>query len=189
MRPEFGATLHLVGFQAGVRRLDVVKYRLRIRPVFSAVSQQPRLFCSDTVSFSETLRFLSLSTYPHHYKYLANIFHSYLLCNPAGCSVLVKSMVSFVKSGIVLVVITAAVLQLPLIQRFIRLLRLGLAIGKDIRPISDFTHQCHRVHDPLLEACEDMWISAKTRTLYLACSDPKGRGNWMPKYVSSVLFS
>lgn len=94
---------------------------------------------------------------------------------------------SFLKISLVAVVLVAAVLQLPLFQRFLKLLRLGLAIGKDIRPISDFQYQCRRLHDPLLEACEDMWISETTRTLYLACSDAKGRGNWMPKYVFSKL--
>lgn len=95
-------------------------------------------------------------------------------------------MVSFVKISIVLVVLVATLLQLPLFQRLIRLLHLGLAIGKDIRPISDFPqYQCRRLQDPLLEACEDMWISGTTRKLYLACSDSKGRDNWMPKLVFS----
>lgn len=96
-------------------------------------------------------------------------------------------MVAFLRISLVLVVLIAALLQAPVAQRFIRLIHLGLAIGKDIQPITDFQHhQCRRLRDPLLEACEDMWMSGATRTLYLACSDAKGRQNWMPKYVKSL---
>ncbi|EME48732.1 hypothetical protein DOTSEDRAFT_142053, partial [Dothistroma septosporum NZE10] len=56
-----------------------------------------------------------------------------------------------------------------------------LGIGRTVQPIADFPHyQCRRIEDPRLQACEDMWLSEKTRQLFLACSDPTARTYWMP---------
>ncbi|ROW09842.1 hypothetical protein VMCG_02163 [Cytospora schulzeri] len=86
------------------------------------------------------------------------------------------------KIGLGAIVLIAVLIQLPIAQRTVALVRLGLAIGKTIQPISDFAHtyQCRRIVDPWLEACEDMWLSEATRKLYLACSDPEARDQWMP---------
>ncbi|KAF7563919.1 hypothetical protein G7046_g182 [Stylonectria norvegica] len=57
---------------------------------------------------------------------------------------------------------------------------LGLGIGKNIEPLSNFPYTCRRIVDTRLEACEDMWLSESTRQLFLACSDPVARSLWMP---------
>lgn len=92
-------------------------------------------------------------------------------------------MASLTKSGFILVGVIAILFQFPIIQRIVLLLRLGLAIGKVIQPVSDFAYQCHRIHDPRLEACEDLWFSEATRQLFFACSDSQSRDSWQPKYV------
>ncbi|GIZ40607.1 hypothetical protein CKM354_000393900 [Cercospora kikuchii] len=54
-------------------------------------------------------------------------------------------------------------------------------VGRHVQPISDFPgYQCRRIHDPRLQACEDMWLSEETRQLFLACSDSLSRKEWMP---------
>jgi hypothetical protein len=55
--------------------------------------------------------------------------------------------------------------------------------GRKIQPISDFPYQCRKISGPGLQACEDMWLSERTRQLFLACSNPLGRKEWMPKWV------
>jgi hypothetical protein len=94
-------------------------------------------------------------------------------------------MASLIRISLGIVVPIAVFMQLPIVQRTVHLVRLGLAIGKTIQPISDFAHmyKCRRIEDPRLEACEDMWLSEATRKLFLACSDPEARAQWMPKYV------
>ncbi|CAI4219560.1 unnamed protein product [Parascedosporium putredinis] len=58
---------------------------------------------------------------------------------------------------------------------------LGLGIGRSIQPLSDFPYDCRRIdNDPRLQACEDMWLSENSRVLYLACSDPIARTQWLP---------
>jgi len=59
---------------------------------------------------------------------------------------------------------------------------LGLGIGRSMQPLSDFPYDCRRIdNDPRLQACEDMWLSENSRVLYLACSDPIARTQWLPK--------
>lgn len=60
---------------------------------------------------------------------------------------------------------------------------MAFGIWKTFQPLSDFPYSCRRIKDPRLQACEDMWLSEATRQLFLACSDPLSRQQWMPKYV------
>lgn len=86
------------------------------------------------------------------------------------------------RAGLAVVVIALAVvvqLRTP-IRDFATLLQLGFGIGKNIQPISDFPYHCRRISHPLLQACEDMWLSERSRKLYLACSDPYARTLWFP---------
>ncbi|KAK2004065.1 calcium-dependent phosphotriesterase [Colletotrichum falcatum] len=57
---------------------------------------------------------------------------------------------------------------------------LAFGIGKTIQPLSDFPYSCRRIEDRRLQACEDLWLSEATRQLFLACSDPLARRQWMP---------
>ncbi|KAK2058938.1 hypothetical protein LY76DRAFT_616119 [Colletotrichum caudatum] len=57
---------------------------------------------------------------------------------------------------------------------------LAFGIGNTIQPLSDFPYSCRRIENPRLQACEDMWLSEATRQLFLACSDPLARQQWMP---------
>ncbi|KAK6213937.1 hypothetical protein QIS74_09939 [Colletotrichum tabaci] len=57
---------------------------------------------------------------------------------------------------------------------------MAFGIGKTFQPLSDFPYSCRRIKDPRLQACEDMWLSEATRQLFLACSDPLSRQQWMP---------
>ncbi|KAK3360556.1 hypothetical protein B0T25DRAFT_473853 [Lasiosphaeria hispida] len=93
-------------------------------------------------------------------------------------------MTDFMQVGSAGLVAAAAIaigVQLNLIPlgNLIALVQLGLAIGKTIRPLSDFPYECRHIDHPLLDACEDMWIS-HTRKLYLACSDSQARKQWFP---------
>lgn len=57
-----------------------------------------------------------------------------------------------------------------------------IGVGRTVLPVSTFPYECHRIaRDPNIQACEDMWLEEKSRTLYLACSDPVSRRDWMPK--------
>lgn len=91
-------------------------------------------------------------------------------------------MAGLIRISLCIVVLIAVFMQLPIVQRTVHLVRLGLAIGKTIQPISDFAHmyKCRRIEDPQLEACEDILLSEATRKLFLACSDREARGQWMP---------
>ncbi|SPN98456.1 related to serum paraoxonase/arylesterase [Cephalotrichum gorgonifer] len=81
------------------------------------------------------------------------------------------------KLGLSLVVLLAVSFQVLLKE----MVWLGFGIGKDIQPLSDFPYDCRRIDDdPRLQACEDMWLSEKTRVLYLACSDSIARTRWLP---------
>ena len=53
-------------------------------------------------------------------------------------------------------------------------------LGRQLQPLSDFPYQCRRIRDPIIQACEDMWLSENSRQLFLACSDPSSRKQWMP---------
>ncbi|KIV79805.1 hypothetical protein PV11_07350 [Exophiala sideris] len=56
-----------------------------------------------------------------------------------------------------------------------------VGVGRTVLPVSSFPYQCTRIAgDPNIQACEDMWLDEKSRTLYLACSDPVARRDWMP---------
>ncbi|OQU99407.1 SMP-30/Gluconolaconase/LRE-like domain-containing protein [Cladophialophora immunda] len=57
----------------------------------------------------------------------------------------------------------------------------GMGLGRKVQPVTDFPYQCHRISgDPNIQACEDMWLDQRSRTLYLACSDSLARKEWMP---------
>lgn len=93
-------------------------------------------------------------------------------------------MANLTRVGLVAAILVAVLSQLPITRSIWTMLKLGLAIGKVLQPISDFpSYQCRRIHDPLLQACEDMWLSEATRRLFLACSDSDNRANWHPKYA------
>ncbi|KXH66234.1 hypothetical protein CSAL01_11699 [Colletotrichum salicis] len=83
------------------------------------------------------------------------------------------------QTSIIFTVILGVALQLVLKTP----IWLGLGIGKEFQPLSDFPYSCRRIEDPRLQACEDMWLSEATRQLFLACSDPLSRQQWLPKYV------
>lgn len=94
-------------------------------------------------------------------------------------------MANLTKIGLGIAALIAVLIQLPMTRNVWTLLKLGLAVGKVLQPLSDFTsYECRRLHDPLLEACEDMWLSEPTRQLFLACSDLDARTRWLPKYAS-----
>ena len=80
------------------------------------------------------------------------------------------------KIGVPLVVAAAVLYQTVLKD----LLFVTIGIGRTIQPISDFPYQCRRIQDPILQACEDMWLSESSRQLFLACSDPMSRTRWLP---------
>lgn len=61
-------------------------------------------------------------------------------------------------------------------------LYIGFGWGRHIQPLQDFPYECRRIEDPRLQACEDMWLSESTRVLYLACSDPIARAQWLPSW-------
>ncbi|KAI8256728.1 Serum paraoxonase/arylesterase 1 [Colletotrichum sp. SAR 10_98] len=80
------------------------------------------------------------------------------------------------QTGVLFAVILAVGLQLVLKDP----IKLGLGLGKTFQPLSDFAYSCRRIEDTRLQACEDMWLSEATRTLFLACSDSLARQQWMP---------
>lgn len=89
-----------------------------------------------------------------------------------------STMSNLTKVGIPLVLVLGIVFQIWLRP----LLFVTFGIGREMQPISDFSsYQCRRIKDPRLQACEDMWLSESTRQLFLACSDPMSRVQWVPK--------
>lgn len=54
-------------------------------------------------------------------------------------------------------------------------------LGRHVQTIAEFPFKCRRLTDPVLHACEDMWLEEKSRQLFLACSDSLARKEWMPK--------
>lgn len=81
------------------------------------------------------------------------------------------------RNGIAVALITSIVYQLFLKN----LIWVTLGVGRDVQPIADFPYKCRKIQDPRLQACEDMYLSEDTRQLFLACSDPASRKDWMPK--------
>ncbi|KAI6901374.1 hypothetical protein KC355_g19556, partial [Hortaea werneckii] len=81
-----------------------------------------------------------------------------------------------VKIGVPLVVVAAVLYQVALKDA----LFVTLGVGRTLQPISDFPYQCRQIRDPILQACEDMWLSETSRQLFLACSDPLSRRQWLP---------
>ena len=54
--------------------------------------------------------------------------------------------------------------------------------GRMIQPVSEFPYKCRRIEDDRnIQACEDMWLDPKSRTLFLPCSDSLSRPQWLPK--------
>lgn len=89
---------------------------------------------------------------------------------------------SLLRGGLLFVAALAVVFQLYLKDP----IWLGLGIGKVFQPLSDFPYTCRKIVHPEMEACEDMWLSESTRQLFLTCSDPLSRNEWMPKYAIPV---
>ncbi|KAJ5160513.1 calcium-dependent phosphotriesterase [Penicillium canariense] len=52
--------------------------------------------------------------------------------------------------------------------------------GRVIQPIGDFPWDCKRIHHPLLEGCEDIWLDYNNRKLYGACTSVTSRTGWNP---------
>lgn len=93
-------------------------------------------------------------------------------------------MAILTRVGLGIAVLVAVLSQFPITKSTWTVLKLGLGIGKVLQPISDFpSYQCRRIHDPLLQGCEDIWLSEATRQLFLACSDSDARTKWLPKYA------
>ncbi|KZL65740.1 serum paraoxonase arylesterase [Colletotrichum tofieldiae] len=80
------------------------------------------------------------------------------------------------QTSIIFAVVLGVALQLVLKDP----IWLAFGIGKTFQPLSEFPYSCRRIEDPRLQACEDMWLSEATRQLFLACSDPLSRQQWMP---------
>ena len=107
---------------------------------------------------------------------------SHIDCTRLACLTMAGFRKSLVPAGIATAAAIAIGVQLDLfpLGNLITLVQLGLAIGKTIQPLSAFPFECRRIDNPMLDACEDMWISRSTRKLYLACSDSKARRQWFP---------
>ncbi|KAJ6199359.1 serum paraoxonase/arylesterase-like protein [Bipolaris maydis] len=58
------------------------------------------------------------------------------------------------------------------------LLVVTFGVGRVMQDIDEFPYSCRRVEHPRLEACEDMWLDDKGRTLYAACAGTSGRMAW-----------
>ena len=58
-----------------------------------------------------------------------------------------------------------------------------IGVGRQMQPIDGFDYECRRIHHPLLEACEDMWLDDETRVVYAACGSSIGRTFWNPSFV------
>ncbi|KAI6830533.1 hypothetical protein KC340_g10904 [Hortaea werneckii] len=80
------------------------------------------------------------------------------------------------KVGVPLIVVAAVLYQVVLKDA----LFVTLGVGRTLQPITDFPYQCRQIRDPILQACEDMWLSETSRQLFLACSDPLARKQWLP---------
>lgn len=65
--------------------------------------------------------------------------------------------------------------------QFPRMVSLAFGLGRTAEPLSAFPYTCRRIHHERLMACEDMWLSEATRQLFLACSEPLARNDWMPQ--------
>ena len=75
-------------------------------------------------------------------------------------------------SAVVLLAVAFQVLRVPL--------HVLIGWNRHMQPVEDFPYECRRIEDPRLQACEDMWLSEESRVLYLACSDPVARSQWLP---------
>ncbi|KAI1846291.1 hypothetical protein JX265_010878 [Neoarthrinium moseri] len=64
-----------------------------------------------------------------------------------------------------------------------RMVRIFIGVGHTAEPLSSFPYTCRRIYHKGMEACEDMWLSQSTRQLFLACSDPLARAQWMPNML------
>lgn len=55
-----------------------------------------------------------------------------------------------------------------------------LGIGRKIQAIDEFPWICTRLHHPLIEGCEEMWLDHQGRKLYGACTTLTSRQGWNP---------
>ena len=79
--------------------------------------------------------------------------------------------------GVILAALAAGIYQLELH----RSIAYFMGIGHKFEPLSTCpNYKCRRIEHPRMRACEDMWLSEATRQLFLACSDPLTRNEWMP---------
>ncbi|KAF2998807.1 hypothetical protein E8E13_001436 [Curvularia kusanoi] len=61
------------------------------------------------------------------------------------------------------------------------LLSVSLGLGRVIQSIDEFPgYSCSRIQHPQLEACEDLWLDERDRTLYAACGGTQSRMAWNP---------
>ena len=84
--------------------------------------------------------------------------------------------------ALAVVFLAAALYQLQ-VPRFISL---GYGLFQTLEPLSSFPYTCRRLEDERLRACEDMWLSERSRRIFLACSDPLAKRQWSPKYVHNL---
>lgn len=69
--------------------------------------------------------------------------------------------------------------------QLLRVATVGFGLGRTSEPLSSFPYTCRRLTDERLQACEDMWLSERSRQLFLACSDPLAKKEWNPQCVLS----
>ena len=80
------------------------------------------------------------------------------------------------------VLLAAAIYQ----TQFYSFVSNGLGLFQASEPLSSFPYTCRRIEDERLRACEDMWLSERSRRLFLSCSDALSKKEWCPQYVPTV---
>lgn len=64
-----------------------------------------------------------------------------------------------------------------------------LGYGRFVLRLEQFEGvRCEKAEGVGLQACEDMWFHEPSGLLYLACSDPVSRMDWLPSYVLQHIF-
>lgn len=81
---------------------------------------------------------------------------------------------SFFWAGVALIVAIAYRVYLHDVVVFL------FGFNRVVQPIEDFPWDCKRLHHPLLEGCEDIWLDDDARRLYGACASLESRQGWTP---------
>ena len=81
---------------------------------------------------------------------------------------------SFFWAGVALIVAIAYRVYLHDVVSFL------FGFNRVVQPIEDFPWDCKRLHHPLLEGCEDIWLDDDARRLYGACANLETRQGWTP---------